>query len=297
MRSQGSIHWISLLKASSDLVILLVRGRIVHVSPGGTAWSGLEQLHQQPLDTLFPDDLANSLQTVIDKVLAVPGTVESLEYVWRPEHLPKLRELGLREPCWFEANFVATGQGIVIWSARDVTEKRNLQRKVSNQAQRDPITGAYNRRALMVVMEQTVAQAQRYDWTCSVLLIDIDDFSGINERFSWDAGDQILQEIVNSMHRLKRTSDFLARYGDDRLVLFVPETNLDQAVAAGERYRRLIQGLEIPYPTGELRCTASVGVATLRDVEDSAADMLRRAEENLQVARLSGGNRVEGEGG
>merc|ERR1712000_173487 len=123
----------------------------------------------------------------------------------------------------------------------------------------------------MTVMAQTVAQAQRYDWTCSVLLIDVDDFSKINDQQGWDAGDQLLQQIVTGIHKLKRTADFLARYGDDQLVLFLPETNHDQGMAAGERVRNLVQEMEMPYPTGDLQCTVSVGVAGLQGLEDTAA--------------------------
>ncbi len=284
----------TLLKATSDLVMVLVDDRIVQVSPGEIAWSGLALLQQQRLEAIFPPDLSSLFRIAIDRAQAAPGTIEALDYALRPEHLPKLREIGLHETRWFESRVVATAAGVVVWSSHDVSEKKKLQRRVSNQAQRDPITGAYNRRALMTVMEQTVAQAQRYDWSCSVLLIDIDDFSAINDRFGWDAGDRLLREILDNMQRLKRTSDFLARYGDDQVVLFVPETNHDQALAAGERYRRLIHGLELHYPQGALRCSASVGVATLRDLADSAAAMLRRAEDNLSQARSGGGNRVEG---
>lgn len=285
----------AILEVSRDLLIVLDEERVVMCRGGESAWLNSGVIVDRTLDTLLADDLLVKIRGVIERSRAEPGSVQTIEYVLRPEHLPMLHEAGLREPIWYEACFVATASGEIVWSARDINDRKKLQRKVTNQAQRDPLTGAYNRRALMTVMDQTVAQAQRYDWTCAVMVIDVDSFSKINEQHGWDAGDQLLQQIVTSLYKLKRTSDFLARYGDDQLVLFLPETNHEQGVAAAERVRRLIQELEMPYPTGELRCTASVGVAGMRGVEDSAAEMLKRAEESLFIARNSGGDRVEGE--
>ncbi|MBV1786462.1 GGDEF domain-containing protein [Marinobacterium sp. D7] len=285
----------AILEVSRDLLMVLDGERVVMCRAGESEWLNESVVTGRDLQALLAEDLLAKIRAVITLAQASPGAVQSLEYVLRPEHLPMLHEAGLREPIWYEARFVATPSGEMIWSARDINERKKLQRKVTNQAQRDPLTGAYNRRALLTVMEQTVAQAQRYDWTCSVLLIDVDDFSSINEQHGWDAGDQMLQQIVTGLYKLKRTADFLARYGDDQLVLFLPETNHEQGVAAAERVRRLILELEMPYPTGELRCTASVGVAGMRGIEDSASEMLKRAEESLFIARNSGGNRVEGE--
>ncbi|KEA62752.1 hypothetical protein ADIMK_3224 [Marinobacterium lacunae] len=285
----------AILELTRDLLIVLDGESVIMCRAGESEWVNEAVITGLTLDTMLSDELLTKVRGTIERAQAAPGTVQSIEYVLRPEQLTMLHEAGLREPTWYEARFVATPSGEVLWSARDINERKKLQRKVTNQAQRDPLTGAYNRRALVTVMEQTVAQAQRYDWTCSVLLIDVDDFSKINEQHGWDAGDQLLQQIVTGLYKLKRTADFLARYGDDQLVLFLPETNHEQGVAAAERVRRLIQELEMPYPTGELQCTVSVGVAGLRGLEDSAPDMLKRAEESLFIARNSGGNRVEGE--
>ncbi|SEF74339.1 GGDEF domain-containing protein [Marinobacterium lutimaris] len=285
----------ALLQVNRDLVLVLKDGVVELCSAGESEWLLESVLTGGRLDDLLPADILALVSGAVERALAAPGQVQSLQYALRPEHVPVFREAGLREPTWFDARILASADGEVFWSARDINDSKKLQRKVTNQAQRDPLTGAYNRRALMTVMEQTVAQAQRYDWVCSVMIIDIDDFSRINDQHGWDAGDQLLQQIVTGIHKLKRTADFLARYGDDQLVLFLPETNHEQGVAAGERVRRLIAEMEMPYPTGDIACTASVGVSGLLGLEDGAAAMLKRAEENLFVARSSGGNRVEGE--
>lgn len=292
-RSASNVE--ALLQVSRDFVIMIKDGAVEICTPGDLRWLQAPVISGAQLSNLLPADILEPVTNVIEAALANPGKKHSLEYVLKPEHAPAFREAGLRETVWFDSVFVATETGEVFWSSRDVSERKKLLRKVSNQAQRDPLTGAFNRRALVTVMEQTVAQALRYDWTCSVMVIDVDGFSNINDQHGWDAGDQLLQQIVTGIHKLKRTADFLARYGDDQLVLFLPETNHEQGVAAAERVRRMVAEQEMPYPTGNVTCTVSVGVAGLRDAEDSAAEMLKRAEENLYIAFSSGGNRVEGE--
>jgi diguanylate cyclase (GGDEF)-like protein len=105
----------------------------------------------------------------------------------------------------------------------------------------------------------------------------------------------VLRQTVSELHRLKRTSDFVARYADDQLVMVLPETNHEQALLAGERMRSAIEALVLPHPQGNLSWTVSVGAASALRLEDDAASLLRRAHEHLLIAQHSGANRVEGE--
>ena len=279
----------------SDLVLFVRDGKVVNCIAGDMAWLDAKLVVGRALEDLFPSEFLLRISPVLDVLAEQPGVVQHAQYVWRPERLPVLAELGLSETVWFEAKFVATESGEVLWCAKDISARKKLQSKLSNQAQRDPLTGAYTRRTLMTVSEQTVAQSLRYDGICSALIADIDGFSQINERFSWDAGDQLLQQIVAAVSQMKRTADFLARYGDDKVALILPETNHEQAVAVGERVRRLISDLLIPTATGDISCTVSVGVSCLITPLDTGADLLKRAQENMIIARSCGGDRVEGD--
>ncbi|GAA0786090.1 GGDEF domain-containing protein [Marinobacterium sediminicola] len=284
----------ALLNACQDPVFILDNETIVAVSAAEQSWCQSEALVGRSLEELFAKDLLAHFRQVL-KQLAEGEDVMELEYQLRPEHLPVLRELGLSEPCWYQSRWVMSEQGEVIWTARDMTAQKHLERKLSHQAQRDPLTGAYNRRTLIPVLEMATAQALRYDGATSILLIDVDDLSGINDRYGWDAGDQVLQQTVMVLHALKRTSDFLARYADDQLVFVLPETNHEQGLLAAERMRAAVENLELPYSTGNLRWTVSIGLASAINLEDDAAALMRRARENLLVAQQSGRNRVEGE--
>ncbi len=284
----------ALLKASQDPVMVLDNETILAVSEAEQGWCRSDLLVGRTLSELFEADLLAQFRQALNQLAAGEVVVEQ-EYQLRPEHLPALRELGLVEPHWFQSRWVLSSQGEVVWSSRDMTAQKHLERKLSHQAQRDPLTGAYNRRTLIPVLEMATAQALRYDGATSVLLIDVDGLNAINDHYGWDAGDQVLQQTVMTLHALKRTSDFLARYADDQLVVVLPETNHEQGLLAAERMRVAIEALELPYSTGNLNWTISVGLASAIKLEDDAAAMMRRARENLLIAQQSGRNRVEGE--
>jgi len=287
-------RYLALLQVCQDPVLVLKGENIVEVVAGDADWMKPEQICGRSLADLLADDLLQQIRPLLARTRESGAPVQ-LEYQLRPEHLPELRALGLHEPRWYRGYWLTTGSGEVLWYARDITAQKQLERKVLHQAQRDPLTGAYNRRALVPVLEMSVAQALRYDGASSVLLIDIDRFSEINEQQGWDAGDQVLRHTVTELHRLKRTSDFVARYSDDQLIMVLPETNHEQALLAGERMRAAIEALELPYPTGNLRWTVSVGVASVLNPDDDVVSLLRRANEHLLIAQHSGANRVEGE--
>ncbi|MGH1462158.1 MAG: diguanylate cyclase [Neptuniibacter sp.] len=293
--NQIQARYEALLNATSDVVMVIepVGGLIMSCSVGTSTWIDADAITGRKLEDIFPDDLAATIQSLSVKAVE-KKKIKQADVQLRPEHLPVLKDQGLKETKWIELRCKGAGsEAVVVF--KDTSAQRRLERQVTSQAQRDPLTGAYNRRALKPVLEQAVAQAQRYDWVCSLMIIDVDNFSEINDDYSWDCGDQILQQLVTSIHGMKRTSDFLARYSDDQFVMFMPETNHEQGMAAGNRVRKLMEEMEIPYVSGDVRFTVSVGVAALTGPEDDSDNMLRRASENLFVAKQSGCNRVEGD--
>lgn len=284
----------ALLRACRDVVLVLDGETVVMVSRGGSTWATAEGLEGKHLSELFAADLVAQFQSMMRQIVEL-GQVGVMEFQLRPEHCPELKALGLTEPHWYSSRWVLSEDNEILMVLSDQTEQKRLSRKLTTQAQRDPLTGAYNRRALVPVLEMSVAQALRYDGASSVLLIEIDQLKAINEQYGWDAGDKVLQHSVTILHRLKRTSDFLARYSDNQLVMVLSETNHEQALQAAERVRAAIEEQELPYATGDIRWTLSVGVSSVLNPDDDGPQVLRRAYENLLIAMHSGRNRVEGE--
>ncbi len=282
------------LAANVEEIVLLLnnQGEVLKASVGSEDWLSAETLVGLSFPLLFSSEMMTQINTQIHTASQSEETV-IFQYSMKEKDSPDWVELGLNEPHIWHTRCQKISDEELIFVIADRSEEVKLERKIINQAQRDPLTGAYNRRALMTVLSQSVAQAQRYDWLCSFLIIDIDNFTKFNESFGWDAGDLILQQLVSNLHRFKRTADFLARYGDDQFVMFLPETNIDQSGLAAERIRVMVEGLEVPFSQGDLRFTVSIGATTLEGVDETHETMLRRAEENLEIAKASGHNRVE----
>jgi diguanylate cyclase (GGDEF)-like protein len=282
------------LAANVEEIVLLLntQGEVLKASAGAETWLTAEHLIGLSFPLLFPSDLmtqvTNQIHSAIENTEAI-----CIQYSIKEKEALDWVELGLNEPHIWHTRCQKVNQEELLFVIADRSEEVKLERKIVNQAQRDPLTGAYNRRALMTVLSQSIAQAQRYDWLCSFLLIDIDNFSGFNENFGWDAGDLILQQLVANLHGFKRTADFLARYSDNQFVMFLPETNIEQSGLAAERIRVMVEDLEVPFSQGNLSFTVSIGGATLNDLEETHETMLRRCEENLSIAKASGHNRVE----
>lgn len=282
------------LAANVEEIVLLLnnQGEVLKASAGIEEWLIADSLVGLSFPLLFSPEMMTQVNNQLNSAIESAETVK-FQYSMKEKDSPDWVELGLKEPHIWQTRCQKINDEELIFVIADRSEEVKLERKIVNQAQRDPLTGAYNRRALMTVLSQSVAQAQRYDWLCSFLIIDIDNFTGFNESFGWDAGDLILQNLVSKLHGFKRTADFLARYADDQFVMFLPETNIEQSGLAAERIRQMVETLEVPFSQGNLTFTVSIGASTLGDLEETHETMLRRAEDNLVVAKGSGSNRVE----
>ncbi|SIS75859.1 GGDEF domain-containing protein [Neptunomonas antarctica] len=284
-----------LLTAIDQIVIHLNgAGEVISVNAGSADWLKTDQMISRTFSALFSEDLAGDVSAQIDKAFETHEP-QKLTLLMKPEHSFHWHELGLRLTQTWETKLVDVSDTELIWVAKNISQPAQQEQKVVKLSQRDPLTGAYNQRSLMTILKQSVAQAQRYDWVCSVLLIDIDHFSQVNDQYGLDTGDKVLQQFVEAMHAFQRTADFFARYADDRFVMFLPETNREQALLAAERVRKLAQEQCVVGPSGELEFTVSIGTASLRDSQDTPDSLLKRAEENLFIAKQSGTNRIEGD--
>ncbi|MGL4541976.1 MAG: diguanylate cyclase [Polymorphobacter sp.] len=163
-------------------------------------------------------------------------------------------------------------------------------------ANTDAVTGLYNRRYLDVELAETVARARAGGQPLVVLMLDIDAFKPVNDRFGHAAGDRALQAVAARLVASVRGSDIVARYGGDELVVLMPDTDLVTARRVAERLRETVEATPIDGPdarTAAIRITVSIGVAALDSHDTDAAGLLSRADAALFVAKRAGRNRVE----
>lgn len=172
----------------------------------------------------------------------------------------------------------------------------NYQRSVERMAGEDALTGLPNRRQFMRAGEQMFDGVRRYGRPASLVVIDLDHFKAINDRYGHAAGDAVLRAAAGLLKQHERGADLPARLGGEEFAILLPETDLDGAVVLAERLRTACEGLRVTEPGGlwsGLTVTMSLGVATCDPEDRSFDDLFRRADATLYRAKHKGRNRVE----
>jgi diguanylate cyclase (GGDEF)-like protein len=172
----------------------------------------------------------------------------------------------------------------------------NYQRSVERMAGEDALTELPNRRQFMKAGEQMFDSVRRYGRSASVLVIDLDHFKAINDRYGHAAGDAVLRATAGLLKQHERGADLPARLGGEEFAILLPETDLDGAVVLAERLRAACEALRVTVPGGVwtgLTVTMSVGAATCDPEDKTFEDLLRRADATLYRAKHEGRNRVE----
>ncbi|WP_035068032.1 PAS domain S-box protein [Nitratidesulfovibrio termitidis] len=184
------------------------------------------------------------------------------------------------------------GKPVVLSIARDITDRKRLEQALMREATTDPLTGIRNRRQFFADAEREMGRAVRYGHPLAVLMLDLDRFKRVNDRFGHHAGDAVLRGCVQACQQALRDTDILGRLGGEEFAAVLLETDMDDALAAAERLRRAVEEMDVPFSGQQLRCTVSIGLA-LRGAGDSALDdILRRADSALYAAKEAGRNRV-----
>ena len=174
---------------------------------------------------------------------------------------------------------------------------RTLVESREQEARTDHLTGAYNRRFLFQQLSRELAAAQRSQGELSVLVLDFDHFSEVNDRYGHAAGDSALKEVVKRIHgSLRRNGDWCARMGGDEFSVVLPQTNAADAKFMAETLRNAIEESPIRTGTGIVRMTVSIGASSLSAITDresiTAEQLLDLADQSLYKSKDAGRNRV-----
>ena len=193
------------------------------------------------------------------------------------------------------------GVTVVIAVIRDSRARKQAERelqRVNEELLRlsttDALTGLYNRRYLMDTMAAEFARAKRYWSSLSIMMLDVDHFKQINDRYGHQVGDQVLEHLAGLLRERTRGSDIAARYGGEELTVLLPQTGLTQARSVAETLRAIVASRPLVTAAGEqIAVTVSIGIACFPDTPvDHVERLLHYADSALYQAKESGRNRV-----
>lgn len=161
-------------------------------------------------------------------------------------------------------------------------------------AHTDPLTGAFNRRLLLRMMEQEAARMARWGGRLTVAYLDIDHFKVLNDTHGHDAGDAVLVNLAKVVSATIRATDTLFRMGGEEFAVLLVEATRETAYTATERIRQAVAGATVEHNGELLSVTASVGLASLPAERDDVVDaVLEQADAALYAAKRAGRNRVQ----
>lgn len=182
---------------------------------------------------------------------------------------------------------------LVKFSYREEEEAR-FHVGLYESAVRDPLTGAYNRRYLMERGEELFRLCAGTPQVLSLILLDVDHFKRINDRWGHLAGDEVLRKVVEIVQGAIRSEDLLGRYGGEEFMILLPRVQKQDALTVAERLRGAIAGTSFSWEGVEIPVTVSMGVASSEEGIVLFPNLIALADQRLYEAKGLGRNRVVG---
>lgn len=180
----------------------------------------------------------------------------------------------------------------IVWSIRDITDRKEAEEKLFKLATTDSLTGLLNRRSFMEKAKAELARAKRYNLSLSILMLDIDHFKRVNDSYGHDAGDDVLESLSNVGLGVLRKVDIFGRIGGEEFSVLLPDTALEGAVQVAERLREEVQNTVIKTRSGDISITVSIGVSSLNEEINSLEHLLKTSDIALYTSKRQGRNRV-----
>lgn len=173
----------------------------------------------------------------------------------------------------------------------DITARKVAEAKLEELAVTDPLTGLLNRRGFFARADATYTRCKQSGCALAVLMMDIDHFKAVNDRYGHVAGDAVLREIATRIRASLRPTDLVARYGGEEFVALLASVSPDEDVTRiAERLNLAAGARPVEYNGHGIRATLSIGVATLTPEIDSLDELLSRADKAMYRAKQAGRN-------
>lgn len=263
------------------------QGRFERVNPAYCEFYGYreEELIGQPFTTVVPEANRPILQDLHDRFIAGEDD-EELAQEWEVQGKDgRARNILARAARIIETDGAVKKVTFVV----DITERKAMEARLEFLARHDELTGLFNRRAGLALLDEEILRSQRYGTPLCLATCDLDHFKRINDRHGHGVGDAVLREVADLMKQVLRQHDHVIRLGGEEFLILLP--GVDQA-AAHRALERLGQRLAMtPLTDARLQVTFSAGLAQLQEHEAADA-LMERADRALYAAKHEGRNRI-----
>ena len=264
------------------------QGRFVRVNPRFpeiTGYTEEEILKMNALDFFESEDR----KQIGERIREVFGKGQS----WVEAEL--VLKNGNRIPYFFTGHrTLIDREAYLVGLGTDISERKKLEKELLEQARTDMLTGLPNRRRFLELAHEELVRANRYGSMLSILMVDLDQFKLINDRYGHRTGDTVLVRFAEICRKTMRSFDIAGRMGGEEFAVLLPETDLGSALEAAERLRLRISEENVITEEGEaFKFSASFGVASLSSEQSNIDRLIAAADDALYGAKRAGRNCVK----
>ena len=280
----GSFH--EMLMQTNSAPMLLIDpaddGRIVKVKQAAARFYGYPRevfIHKHTWEI---NAMGRDILPVMHHISQLPGGHKPLSFVHR------LADGSLRDVQTYAGPVVINGKRLMLCVVHDITEQKRLKAELEQAALKDPLTGLWNRRHLLLQLERAIQDKRRFGNDFSLILIDADNFKQINDQHGHFTGDEVLVWLARTLESRVRAQDTVCRWGGEEFVILLPQTSHDNAMRLAEALRHTVAANrheKLP------AITISLGVAIHQDNE-TVESLIMRVDNALYQAKHLGRNRV-----
>jgi diguanylate cyclase (GGDEF)-like protein/PAS domain S-box-containing protein len=175
---------------------------------------------------------------------------------------------------------------------QDISERKRLEEHLRHLADHDPLTGLRNRRLFEHDLKLQVARSQRYGEVAGLMVIDLDDFKSVNDRFGHKVGDDALKAVSRALTRRLRETDLIARLGGDEFAVLLPHIDDGGVAIVAEGLDRVLPACSIDVGDDVLHPHASIGFSLIHEQTASAEQALVEADRAMYAAKRAKGSKV-----
>ena len=177
-----------------------------------------------------------------------------------------------------------------LWVYKDITQERRTAEQLIYLAERDALTGLYNRHRFQQELGRMIAEAERRNSTVGLLFFDLDEFKYVNDTYGHRAGDAILIRVAGEVNALVRRNEIFSRLGGDEFAILVPDVAEDELHIVAERMVHSISQIPFLFEGHNLRLTTSLGIAVFPEHAENAEELMTHADAAMYQAKEAGKN-------